>query len=157
VTGASLGRLVGGALLMPSIARVMGSMLLHISHVVPLIRIIIAPLPPPLPRPPSSPHSGPISTLVGLIRGARADTVQVGYHGDGHGWLSGSSVGALVLRGLLATSQEWATSDPVWYVSFSVVYLSLSMFFLPLCRWRNTLGLGIFLVVSFFFWQISIS
>jgi len=37
-------------------------------------------------------------------------------------------VGALVLRGLLATSQEWATSDPVW--------------------WRNTLGLGIFLVVK---------
>jgi hypothetical protein len=126
VTGASLGRLVGGALLMPSIARMMGSMLLHISHVVPLIRIIIAPLPPPLPRPPFSPPSGPISTLVGLIRGVRADTVQVGYHGDGHGWLGGSSVGALVLRGLLATSQEWATSDPVWYVSFSVVYFSLS-------------------------------
>lgn len=91
-TGASLGRLVGGALLMPSIARVMGSILLHISHVVPLIRTIIAPLPPSIPP---APHSlGPISTLFGL----------------------------------LSTSQEWATSDPVW--------------------WRNTLGLGIFLVVK---------
>ncbi|KAF8496207.1 hypothetical protein F5888DRAFT_1794746 [Russula emetica] len=130
VTGASLGRLVGGALLMPSIARMMGSMLLHISYVVPLIRTIIAPLPPPLlPRPLSPSPSGPIGTLVRLIRGARVDTVvQVGYRGDGHGWLSGSGLGAFVLRGLLGTSQEWATSDPVW--------------------WRNTLGLGIFLVVK---------
>lgn len=125
-TGASLGRLVGGALLMPSIARIMGSMLLHISHVVPLIRTIIAPLPPPLlPRPPSTSPFGPIGALVSIIRGTRADTVQVGYHGDGHGWLSGGGLGAAVLRGLLATSEEWATSDPVWYVSFSCVYLSL--------------------------------
>jgi hypothetical protein len=111
VTGASLGRLIGGALLMPSIARMMGSMLLHISHVVPLVRIIIAPVhPPPLP-PPAAPPSGPISALVGLIRGARdprldtgpLGTAQVGY-------------GTAVLRGFLATSNEWATSDPVWYV-----------------------------------------
>ena len=136
MTGTGLGRLVGGALLMPSIARIMGSVLLHISHAVPLIRTIIAPFPAPLPPPRQS--------LFRLIRGAAA---QVGYRGDGaHGWLSGSSLGALVLRGLLATSQEWATSDPVWYV----LYLSLSIchVFLPLHRWRNTLGLGIFLVVS---------
>jgi hypothetical protein len=108
-TGAGLGRLIGGALLMPSIARIMGSVLLHISHVVPVIRTIIAPLPPAIPPPRPS--------LASLIRGA---TEQVGYRGDGgHGWLSGSALGALVLRGLLATSQEWATSDPVWYVSLS--------------------------------------
>ena len=118
VGGASLGRLVGGALLMPSIARVMGSVLLRISHAVPLVRTIIAPLPPPplLRMLPLPPPSGPISALVRLIRGGRADPVQVGYQVDGHGWLSGSGPGAMVLRMLLATSQEWATSDPVWYV-----------------------------------------
>jgi hypothetical protein len=134
-TGASLGRLVGGALLMPSIARIMGSMLLQISHVVPLIRTIIAPLPPPLPPllPSLSPF-GPIGALVNIIRGAPADTVQVGFHGDGHGWLSGGGLGAAVLRGLLGTSQEWATSDPVWYVSFSLCVSQLihpPMFFTP--------------------------
>jgi hypothetical protein len=145
VTGASLGRLIAGALLMPSIARVMGSVLLHISHVVPLMRTIIAPLPPLPPLPPSLPHSGPISTLVRLIRGARADTVRVGYHGYVQ---SGSGLGSLFLRGFLATSQEWASSDPIWYVSsFSVVCISAYIHvFTP--RWRNTLGLGIFLVVS---------
>ncbi|KAN0118790.1 hypothetical protein V8E52_004901 [Russula decolorans] len=110
VTGAGLGRVIGGALIMPSIARMMGSMLLHISHVVPLIRTIIAPLPQPMLPLRASLPSGPISTLVSIIRGGRPDTMQVGYHGGGHG------------------CQEWATSDPVW--------------------WRNTLGLGIFLVVK---------
>ncbi len=122
VTGASLGRLIGGALLMPSIARMMGSMLLHISHVVPLLRTIIAPLPPPLPLLPSPP-SGPISTLIRLIRGAPAagvGAVQVGYQGYGRRWLGGSGLGAAVLRGLFATSQEWARNDPIWYVLSSV-------------------------------------
>jgi hypothetical protein len=135
VTGAGLGRVIGGALIMPSIARMMGSMLLHISHVVPLIRTIIAPLPQPMLPLRASLPSGPISTLVSIIRGGRPDTMQVGYHGGGHGWLGGSSVGALVLRGLLATSQEWATSDPVWYVSFPCVYLislSIHVFFTPI-------------------------
>jgi hypothetical protein len=151
LTGASLGRLVGGALLMPTIARMMGSMLLQISHVVPLIRTIIAPLPAPLPPRLFTPlPSGPISALLKLIRGAPAEV-------DGRGWLSGNGLGTFVLRGLLATSQEWATSDPVWY-AFSFFFF----FFLPfpwcisaylsirfyLYRWRNTLGLGIFLVVS---------
>jgi hypothetical protein len=143
VTGASLGRLIGGALLMPSIARIMGSMLLHISHVVPLVRLIIAPVvPPPLP-PPAAPPSGPISALVGLIRGARdpgldtgsLGTAQVGY-------------GTAVLRGFLATSNEWATSDPVWYVILrGVPALHVLLLRLSLNRWRNILGLGIFLVV----------
>lgn len=111
VTGASFGRIVGGALLMPSIARVMGSVLLRISHVVPLVRTIIAPLPP-------LPHSGPISGLFRLIGGAPAVR-----HGYVHGWLNGSGLGAVFLRGLFGTSQQWATSDPVWYVLLvSLVY-----------------------------------
>lgn len=117
-TGASFGRLIGGALLMPSIARMMGSVLLHISYVVPLMRTIIAPLPPPLPLPPPSlPLSGPIGTLLRVIRGARPDVVQVD-HGHPRGWLSGKGLGAALLRGLFSTSQEWSTSDPVWCVSF---------------------------------------
>jgi hypothetical protein len=122
VTGASLGRLIGGALLMPSIARIMGSVLLRISHVVPLMRTIIAPLPPPFPRLPLSPR--PVSKLLRLIRG---ETVQFGSHGYAQGWLGGNGLGALFLRGLLSTSQEWASSDPIWYVSFfssPVVYVS---------------------------------
>lgn len=152
VTGASIGRLIGGALLMPSIARMMGSVLLHISHVVPLMRTIIAPLPPPLPFLPLQP-SGPIGTLIRLIRGARPNAVLVD-HGHPHGWLSGNGLGAALLRGLLSTSQEWSTSDPVWYVSFfRGVHPSIFTYhvlFTPLyTRWRNTLGLGIFLVVSY--------
>ena len=132
VTGASLGRLIGGALLMPSIARIMGSVLLRISHVVPLMRTIIAPLSPPFPRLPLSPR--PVSKLIRLIRG---ETVQFGNPGYAQGWLGGNGLGSLFLRGLLSTSQEWASSDPIWYVSsfFSFrgvcisVYLSM---FLPL-------------------------
>jgi len=151
-TGASLGRIVGGALLMPSIARMMGSVLLHISHVVPLIRTIIAPLPPPLlPGLPSLPPSGPISTLVSLIRGARAGTLQVGYHGDGHGWLSGSGLGAVVLRGLFATSQEWATSDPVWYVFFPV---SVSQFIHPPMFFPRYIGGEILSDLVFSLWSV---
>ncbi|KAH9984303.1 hypothetical protein BJV77DRAFT_1038384 [Russula vinacea] len=131
VTGASLGRLVGGALLMPTIARMMGSMLLHISHVVPLLHTIIAPLPPPLPPPPPPPPpspSGPIGALFGLIRGGVRDLPQPDVALRGGATVTRVGYGTAVLRGVLATSQEWATSDPVW--------------------WRNALGLGVFLVVK---------
>ena len=130
LTGASLGRLIGGALLMPSIARMMGSMLLHISHVVPLVRTIIAPLPPTLLALPAPAPSGPISTLVGLIRGARDLRPDVDPFGGG---APQAGYGAAVLRGFLATSNEWATSDPVWYVIFALRALAgmtlLTMFF----------------------------
>ena len=136
LTGASLGRLIGGALLMPSIARIMGSMLLHISHVVPLVRTIIAPLPPPLLALPAPAPSGPISTLVGLIRGARDLRPEV----DPFGGAPQAGYGAALFRGFLATSNEWATSDPVWYVIlrcvpprwYDFLYTLLTMFFLPI-------------------------
>lgn len=114
MTGASLGRLVGGALLMPTIARIMGSMLLHISHAVPLIRTLIAPLPPPLPLPPPPPPTGPIGALVGLIRGTRDAQPDIALRRPFGATRVG--YGTAVLRGVLATSHEWATSDPVWYV-----------------------------------------
>ena len=109
VTGASLGRLIGGALAMPTIARVMGAMLLRLSHVVPLVRIIIAPR-----LRPASPG------LVGLW--GRAGSAWRLFGGDipavDGGWAGGAGLGAKVLSGFLATSQEWATSDPVWYDVF---------------------------------------
>ena len=108
MTGASLGRLIGGALAMPTIARMMGAMLLRLSHVVPLVRIIIAPR-----LRPASPG------LVGLWgRGAGSAWRLFGGDGPGvvdGGWAGGTGLGAKVLSGFLATSQEWATSDPVWY------------------------------------------
>src|SRR6266851_2731369 len=110
VTGASLGRLIGGALAMPIIARIMGAVLLRLSRVVPLVRAIIAP------RPPVAPGHASIGGLVGIWGAVRrpalhlfgaADVVDVAGVAGGFG--------ARVLSGFLATSPEWATSDPVWY------------------------------------------
>ena len=111
LTGMSLGRLIGGALLMPSIARIMGSMLLHISHVVPLVRTIIAPLPPLLLALPAAAPSGPISTLVGLFPGARDLRPDV----DSFVGAPQAGYGAALFRGFLATS------DPVWYATLRCV------------------------------------
>ena len=110
VTGASLGRLIGGALAMPIIARIMGAVLLRLSRVVPLVRAIIAP------RPPVAPGHAGIGGLVGIWGAVRrpalhlfgaADVADVAGVAGGFG--------ARVLSGFLATSPEWATSDPVWY------------------------------------------
>jgi hypothetical protein len=89
---------------MPTIARVMGAVLLRLSHVVPLVRAIIgAPrgLPPTPPAPAFSPGAA-ISGLVGIWGGAAARPTAL-------------PVFAKVLSGFLATSHEWAMSDPVWY------------------------------------------
>ena len=124
VTDASIGRLVGGALAIPMIARLMGDVLLSISHVVPLVRIIIAA------RPPLPPAGVAVGGLVGLwgracsalrlFGGAGGTDVAVVAGGYG-GWLGG--FGTKVLDGLLVTTQEWATSDPVWYDSFLLIFL----------------------------------
>jgi hypothetical protein len=124
VTGASLGRLIGGALAMPTIARVMGAVLLRLSHVVPLIRAIIAPrphlrlLPPP---PPPSAFAAVVNGLVG-IWGGRTDSGLRVYGGAGAAGVGGG-LGAKVFGGFLATSQEWAMSDPVWYDAFLFLFL----------------------------------
>jgi hypothetical protein len=142
--GAGLGRLIGGALAMPTIARVMGALLLRISHVIPFVRTIIAPRPPP----------GPASVLAGLL-GPRLPLWRLfGAADPSNNWPGG--FGAKVLGGFFVTSQEWAMSDPVWYGCFAIRFL-VERF--PLadmgtngyCRWRNALGLGIFIVVSEFY------
>jgi hypothetical protein len=62
VTTASFGRLIGGALAMPTIARMMGFALLRLSHVLPLVRVIIAPRQQPPPQMPV-----PAAAAVGLM------------------------------------------------------------------------------------------
>ena len=92
----SLGRLICAALAMPTIARVMGAILLHLSHVVPLVNIIIA-------------SGAPPSPLLRLLLSQPPPS------GDDNG--SGES-GTTILSRFLATSQVWAMSDPVWYGVF---------------------------------------
>jgi hypothetical protein len=127
VTTASFGRLIGGALAMPTIARMMGFALLRLSHVLPLVRVIIAPRQQPPPQMPV-----PAAAAVGLMGlwnnlqrsrlfggdGWREDRRQVVLgNGSGSGNGNGTALGGKVLSGLfLTTSQEWAMSDPVWYV-----------------------------------------
>ena len=122
VTDATIGRLIGGALAIPMIARLMGDVLLRISHVVPLVRIIIAPR---LPLPPAA-----VGGLVGLWGRARsafrlfggAGSTDVAVVAGGYsGWLGG--FGTKVLGGFLVATQEWATSDPVWYDVFPFIFL----------------------------------
>ena len=119
VTDANIGRVIGGALAIPMIARLMGDILLRISHVVPLVRIIIAP------RPPLQPATAAVGGLVGLWGRARsafrlfggAGGADVAVVAGGHdGWLSG--FGTRVLGGFFVMTQEWAMSDPVWYDVF---------------------------------------
>lgn len=112
VTGMGLGRLIGGALAMPTIARMMGAMLLQLSHVVPLVRIIIAPR--LRPAPPTA-----VGGLVGLWGRSAGPLFGGAGNPDGveGGW-SVTGIGAKLLSEFLSTSQEWAESDPVWYAVF---------------------------------------
>ena len=118
LTSASFGRLIGGALAMPTIARMMGAALLRLSHVLPLVRVIIAPREQQAAMPPAAAVG-----LLGLWNNFQRSTRLFG----GDGWkqqqqqrgigVGGSAWGGKVLSGLfLTTSQEWAMSDPVWYV-----------------------------------------
>ena len=116
LTSASFGRLIGGALAMPTIARMMGAALLRLSHVLPLVRVIIAPREQQAAMPPAA--------AVGLF-GLWNNLQRFRLFG-GDGWKqeqrqivvgNGTAWGGKVLSGLfLTTSQEWAMSDPVWYV-----------------------------------------
>ncbi|KAI0270515.1 hypothetical protein BC834DRAFT_922489 [Gloeopeniophorella convolvens] len=93
VTGASIGRIVGGALVLPSVARVMGAALLRLSHVMPLVRALIAP------RPPLTRGRG----IVGLWGASVAQQSGFGGH-------------LMALTRLLLTgSSTWVASDPVWW------------------------------------------
>jgi hypothetical protein len=141
VVNSSLGRLICGALAVPTIARMMGAILLNLSHVVPFVGIIIAARPPPPPPPPPLPlPPTPPATIVGGLLGlwdCARDCVRstFGLRASGRDNASTADIrvrvvtggddvrlgeiSTTILSGFLATSQEWATSDPVWYDVFS--------------------------------------
>jgi len=104
VSSASVGRFVGGALLIPRISNVMGSFLFRLSKHSGLLRKFLAIRPP----------------LKGRL--------------DGFGTSEVKSVGDLgqaakaVFRVLIGGTKTWTEADPVW--------------------WRNSVGLGIFVVVK---------
>jgi hypothetical protein len=136
VMNSSLGRIVCGALVLPTIARTMGAMLLNLSHVVPFVSAIIASRRTP-PPPPPTPLAAAVGGLLGLwdctrdcvrptfglrvsdrVDASPADVcVRIVTGGDDDG---GTTLG-----GFLSTSEEWATNDPVWYEVFTRILFFL--------------------------------
>jgi hypothetical protein len=109
----------------------MGAALLRLSHVLPLVRVIIA----PREQQPQTPLPAAVAAvgLAGLWNNLRRSRLFFGGAWDKQERQivvgNGTALGGKVLSGLfLTTSQEWAMSDPVW--------------------WRNILGLAVFLVVK---------
>ncbi|KAI0060192.1 hypothetical protein BV25DRAFT_1888964 [Artomyces pyxidatus] len=94
ITGASVGRLIGGALVMPTIARVMGQLLLRVSRGLPLLRLILAPKPQK-----TLPRWWGNAALPVVIPEDRSLFQNAG----------------LVLRLLLNGNKVWIESDPVWW------------------------------------------
>jgi hypothetical protein len=132
VSGTSLGRLIGGALIIPRISSFMGSLLYRLSKYSPLLRRFLAV------RPPLPPDVRP--SLVGTWI-------------DEEMWRQLSPMKRLSVAGLMGLSVAWrgtpiwAECDPVWWVH---VPFDQGRGFLPRkqqLRWRNSLGLGLFTVV----------
>ena len=128
LTGGSIGRAIGGALILPRVSGWMGSLLLRLSAYFPILSKILAARPPlskTLPIwSPSLPRVYP--------------------------WHSGDKLHEmkLMFKTLWQGSRVWTESDPVWYAyehdqSTFHSAANVGWFF----RWRNLLGLGIFVVV----------
>lgn len=100
VTGSSLGRLIGGALILPTISSFMGSLLFRLSHYSPLLRRFLAVRPSMMDVPPPlGPWSYPDNwNKLSPIR-------QIGV------------AARLVLSVAWRGTRTWAECDPVWYVT----------------------------------------
>jgi len=98
VTGSSLGRLVGGALIVPTISSFMGSLLFRLSHYSPLLRRFLSVRPSMMDVPPPlGPWSYPDNwTKLSPIR-------QIGV------------AARLVLSVAWRGTRTWAECDPVWW------------------------------------------
>ncbi|KAI0692320.1 hypothetical protein BC835DRAFT_1407056 [Cytidiella melzeri] len=100
ISGSSLGRFIGGALLIPKIANVMGTLLYHLSMHSLLLRKFLA-----IRRPLNTRRAPSFWTLLDFYppRSGTGTWSQAGY---------GARVG---LNVLLAGTKTWAEADPVWW------------------------------------------
>ncbi|KZT68088.1 hypothetical protein DAEQUDRAFT_728363 [Daedalea quercina L-15889] len=111
ITNASIGRAIGGALFMPTIASFMGSVLYRLAKYSPTLRTILA-IRPPLVGRRRIQLLGPWLDSQGFTRMSLLKKVGMSLH--------------VALNLVCGGTRVWYESDPVW--------------------WRNSLGLGIFIV-----------
>ncbi|KAH0834186.1 hypothetical protein J3R83DRAFT_11498 [Lanmaoa asiatica] len=133
VSGTSLGRLIGGALIIPRISSIMGSLLFRLSKHSALLRKFLAVRPPLR----AAGRLGPLGLTTGA--GAPLGTGLSGIF-DPRGVFGGKTLAEMGLlkklgvAGVLGLSvawrgtSAWAECDPVW--------------------WRNSLGLGLFTIAK---------
>jgi hypothetical protein len=137
VSGASLGRLIGGALIIPVVSNRMGALLFHLSKHSLVLRRFLAVRPPlgGLPAPPM------------MLRYSLAYNRQ---------WQEMSRLKQIATAVRLAFSavwggtRIWAECDPVWWVFPGLPvkkWFIMYALFSSTCRWRNSIGLGLFVVV----------
>lgn len=107
ITGSSIGRLVAGALIMPSIANLMGRLLLRLSRSphMPFLGKLLAARPPLSTRLPSfwGSHTLPPEMEKVWQKGSFASMGEFG------------RVVSMGLRSLWGGTRVWAESDPVWW------------------------------------------
>ncbi|KIK96311.1 hypothetical protein PAXRUDRAFT_826109 [Paxillus rubicundulus Ve08.2h10] len=131
VSGTSLGRLIGGALIIPRISSLMGSLLFHLSKRSALLRKFLA-IRAPL-RGGAVRHGGPgLGPGLGLGIGIGGLLPQAIF--GGKTWAEMGLLKKLGVAGIMGLSvawrgtYAWAECDPVW--------------------WRNSLGLGLFTIAK---------
>ncbi|KAI0028733.1 hypothetical protein K488DRAFT_57871 [Vararia minispora EC-137] len=122
ITGASLGRLLGGALVMPYIASAFGNALLGLSRRSHILRTILA-VKESAPRTAYQWEMGFTPKDGGLVGAIERAARREGLPAPGIGGTL-----RILLRLLTFGHRAWIESDPVW--------------------WRNTLGLGLFIVLK---------
>ncbi|KAH7927181.1 hypothetical protein BV22DRAFT_297175 [Leucogyrophana mollusca] len=131
VSGTSLGRLIGGALIIPRISSFMGSLLFRMSKHSWVLRRLLA-IRPPLPS--------------GLVPPALFPMY------DEKAWRAMSTAKQIGVAGVMGLSvmwrgtYAWAECDPVWSASSVSILAAILLTFTR--RWRNSLGLGIFTVAK---------
>jgi hypothetical protein len=105
VSGASIGRLIGGALIIPAVSNRMGALLFHLSSRSPLLRHILA-IRPPLSRPP--PMTPPLLWRYSwMAHDAKALKEQ--------NTLMRIAIGLKFAFGAMwSGTRLWAECDPVW-------------------------------------------
>ena len=106
VTGSSLGRLIGGALILPTISSLMGSLLFRLSHHSPLLRRFLAVRSSMMNVPPAL---GPWSYSDNWDK--LSPLRQVGV------------AARLVLSVAWRGTRTWAECDPVWYAALAICIL----------------------------------